>query len=194
MNDMAQFLPLWGFIVMMVATPGPANLLLMSAGAQQGFARTTPFIAGLITGKLLLNVALALGLIRLLPEDSPLGTLFMMLSAAYMAYLALRNWTPGVSNQNQKDFTFLNGIIVHPLSPKTWVMTTLALTQFGISFDSPAQQLAVVPLSFLVAQLLFHSLWCLSGAALNRVFRQSLLMHRTLILLTLLVILWAVYQ
>lgn len=194
MNDMAQFLPLWGFIVMMVATPGPANLLLMSAGAQQGFARTTPFIAGLITGKLLLNVALALGLIRLLPEDSPLSTLFMLLSAAYMAYLALRNWTPGVSNQNQKDFTFLNGIIVHPLSPKTWVMTTLALTQFGSSFDSPAQQLVVVPLSFLAAQLLFHSLWCLSGAALNRVFRQSLLMHRALILLTLLVILWAVYQ
>ena len=194
MNDMAQFLPLWGFIVMMVATPGPANLLLMSAGAQQGFARTTPFIAGLITGKLLLNVALALGLIRLLPEDSPLGTLFMLLSAAYMAYLALRNWTPGTSNQNQKDFTFLNGIIVHPLSPKTWVMTTLALTQFGSSFDSPAQQLVVVPLSFLAAQLFFHSLWCLSGAALNRVFKQSLLMHRALILLTLLVILWAVSQ
>lgn len=45
MDNLDLLLPLWGFIVVMVATPGPANLLLMSAGAQQGFLRTLPFIA-----------------------------------------------------------------------------------------------------------------------------------------------------
>ena len=30
---------LWLFIVLMVSTPGPANLLIMTAGAQQGFER-----------------------------------------------------------------------------------------------------------------------------------------------------------
>ena len=62
MSNLDLLLPLWGFIVVMVATPGPANLLLMSAGAQQGFLRTLPFIGGLVVGKLLLNLALALGL------------------------------------------------------------------------------------------------------------------------------------
>lgn len=177
---------------MMVATPGPANMLLMSAGAQQGFKRTIPFIAGLITGKLLLNIALALGLVQLLPDDSPLTALLMALSATYMAFLALRNWTPVTTDGDQKAFTFINGIIVHPLSPKTWVMVTLAITQFGNGLDNTAQQWLVIPLSFLAIQMVFHSLWCLSGVALGRVFTQSLLMHRTLILLTLVVILWAV--
>ncbi len=58
---MTNYFPLWGFIILMVSTPGPANLLLMSAGAQRGFQRTLPFLSGLVMGKLALNVAMALG-------------------------------------------------------------------------------------------------------------------------------------
>ena len=57
---------LWIFIVLMVSTPGPANLLIMTAGAQQGFWPCIPFNMGLIVGKLLLNLAMALGLTCLL--------------------------------------------------------------------------------------------------------------------------------
>ena len=39
---MDAYLALWAFIVAMVATPGPANMLLMTAGAQQGYVRTLP--------------------------------------------------------------------------------------------------------------------------------------------------------
>ena len=194
MSNLDLLLPLWGFIVVMVATPGPANLLLMSAGAQQGFLRTLPFIGGLVVGKLLLNLALALGLVGLLPEGSVMRRVFILLSASYMAYLALRNWTPSAIANKPSRFSFLAGTIVHPLSPKTWVMATLALSSFSNGFDSPGERLLVVPLSFLIAQVFFHSLWCLAGAALSRVFQQSLVLHRALIVLTLGVILWAVLR
>ena len=155
MSNLDLLLPLWGFIVVMVATPGPANLLLMSAGAQQGFLRTLPFIGGLVVGKLLLNLALALGLAQLLPEGSGLRVVFVLLSATYMAYLALRNWTPSATASQPSRFSFLAGTIVHPLSPKTWVMATLALSSFADGFDSPGERLLVVPLSFLIAQVFF---------------------------------------
>ena len=50
----------------MVGTPGPANLLIMSAGAQYGFRDCLPFGLGLIAGKLMLNLAMAIGLGTLL--------------------------------------------------------------------------------------------------------------------------------
>ena len=191
---MDPYFALWAFIIAMVATPGPANMLLMTAGAQQGYLRTLPFIGGLLVGKLMLNIALAFGLMQLLESSPGIADVFVFASAGYMAYLALRNWTPPSAQSAQTRFSFWTGAIVHPLSPKTWRMATLALSQFGEGFSTDWERIVIVPLSFLVAQLFFHSLWCLAGAALSRALDQSLIVHRALILLTLGVIVWAVMQ
>ena len=182
------------FITLMVSTPGPANMLLMTAGAQQGLARTLPFIAGLTTGKLALNIALGLGLMGFLRANPTIAIIFMYCSAAYMAYLALRNWTPPEQGTANTSFTFLSGSIVHPLSPKTWMMATLAITQFADSFESVTERILVVPLSFLAAQVFFAFAWCGLGVMMSRTFEQSIVMHRALILLTLGVIVWTLLQ
>jgi threonine/homoserine/homoserine lactone efflux protein len=188
---MTNYFPLWGFIILMVSTPGPANLLLMSAGAQRGFQRTLPFLSGLVMGKLALNVAMALGFITVLLDSPRLLTTLAWISAGYMAYLALRQWTPPPdSARTSNAMGFLQGLVVHPLSPKTWMMTTLAFSQFAPGFPTEIERLVVVPLSFLVFQVVFHSLWCLAGAALGRIITRSVLVHRGLILVTLVVIAW----
>jgi len=188
---MTNYFPLWGFIILMVSTPGPANLLLMSAGAQRGFQRTLPFLSGLVMGKLALNVAMALGFITVLLDSPRLLTTLAWISAGYMAYLALRQWTPPPdSARTSNAMGFLQGLVVHPLSPKTWMMTTLAFSQFAPGFPTEIERLVVVPLSFLVFQVVFHSFWCLAGAALGRIITRSVLVHRGLILVTLVVIAW----
>ena len=192
--SMEPYFALWAFIIAMVATPGPANMLLMTAGAQQGYLQNLPFIGGLLVGKLILNIALTFGLMQLLESAPGVADIFVFASAGYMAYLALRNWTPPPSQSAQNRFSFWTGAIVHPLSPKTWMMATLALSQFGGGFSTDWERIVIVPLSFLIAQLCFHSLWCLAGAALSRALNQSLMVHRSLILLTLGVIVWAVMQ
>ena len=194
MDLINQYVSLWMFIILMVSTPGPANMLLMAAGAQQGLARTLPFIAGLTAGKLALNIALGLGLMGLLEANPTIATLFVYGSAAYMAYLALRNWTPPAPGSSSASFTFLAGSVVHPLSPKTWMMATLAITQFADNFESTGERLIVVPLSFLLAQVFFAIVWCGLGVMMSRAFEQSIVMHRALILLTLGVIVWALLQ
>ena len=194
MEFVSNYLALWMFIIVMVSTPGPANMLLMTSGAQQGLTRTLPFIAGLTVGKLALNISLALGLMSLIEANPTVASLFVYFSAAYMAYLALRNWTPAEPGTTTSSFTFWSGSIVHPMSPKTWMMATLALTQFGESFTSSAERLLVVPLSFLVAQVFFAVVWCALGVVMSRTFKQSMVMHRALILVTLGVIVWALLQ
>jgi len=176
----------------MVGTPGPANLLIMSAGAQHGYRKCVPFGLGLIAGKLLLNLAMVIGLGTALTLYPLLGSVFAYLSALYMSWLALRGWNVNpVSANTATQPSFHQGLLVHPLNPKAWVMTTLAFSQFGAGFEEPWQRYMLIPLSFAVAQGVLHSAWCVAGAALSTSLGGSLALNRSLIVVTLGTVLWA---
>ena len=49
------------FIIFMVGTPGPANLLMMTVGSRYGTGAAMPFNAGLVPGKMGLNLSMAVG-------------------------------------------------------------------------------------------------------------------------------------
>ena len=192
---MLSYLPLWLFIIVMVSTPGPANMLLMAAGARHGFRPLLPFLGGLIAGKLALNIAIMLGLGSVLMVNEGLRLGFSIASAGYMSYLALQGWRgPKQTDDTPAIMGAKAGLIVHPLSPKSWVMATLAYSQFAATYEGVFGHYIIVPLSFVIAQLVFHSLWGLAGALVGQQLRQSLVMHRALVLVTLAVILWAVLQ
>ena len=185
----------WLFVIFMVSTPGPANMLLMAAGAQNGFRAMFPFQAGLVCGKIILNIAIGLGLMTLLAHNETAYFVLALISAAYMAYLALRGWHNSPAQEaGQAIMGFRAGLFVHPLSPKAWVMSSLAYSQFAINFDDGFASYVIVPLSFAVAQIIFHSLWCWSGAVLGKKIHNSQTLNRGLILLTLAVVIWALFQ
>ena len=183
---------LWLFIVLLVSTPGPANLLIMTAGAQYGFARCIPFNIGLISGKLLLNVAMAFGLTSIVQQYPEIAKVFAVLSVAYMIWLSLRGWNAHIDTQRpDRELSFRDGVFVHPLSPKAWVMAVLAFSEFMPATPTVAEQYLLIPLSFVLAQLVFHSSWCLAGVMLRRALGASKVLNRGLALLTIAVVLWA---
>ena len=183
---------LWLFIVLMVSTPGPANLLIMTAGAQYGFARCIPFNIGLISGKLLLNVAMAFGLTSIVQQYPEIAKVFAVLSVAYMIWLSLRGWNAHIDTQRpDRELSFRDGVFVHPLSPKAWVMAVLAFSEFMPATPTVAEQYLLIPLSFVLAQLVFHSSWCLAGVMLRRALGASKVLNRGLALLTIAVVLSA---
>ena len=187
-----SYCALWLFIVLMVSTPGPANLLIMTAGAQYGFARCIPFNIGLISGKLLLNVAMALGLTSIVQQYPEIAKVFAVLSVAYMIWLSLRGWNAHIDTQRpDRELSFRDGVFVHPLSPKAWVMAVLAFSEFMPATPTVAEQYLLIPLSFVLAQLVFHSSWCLAGVMLRRALGASKVLNRGLALLTIAVVLWA---
>lgn len=193
--DVSSYLGLWLFVILMVSTPGPANLLCMSAGASYGFRANLAFMAGLISGKLLLNMAIAFGFGALLIEMPLLKQALSVIAACYLIVLALRGWNAGVSGAKAPPpLHFINGVFVHPLNPKAWVMATLAYTQFISGLETDFEKYALSPLSFLIAQLVFHGAWCWAGALLKTQLGTKPLLNRGLILLTIIVVLWALTQ
>ena len=185
----------WLFVILMVGTPGPANMLVMSAGAQYGFRAMLPFQAGLVSGKILLNIGVSFGLATFLAHYQNAHFFLALISASYMGYLALRGWNTVPDQDDDRPIMgFRAGLFVHPLNPKAWVMTSLAYSQFAVNFEGVFVQYALVPLSFAVAQIIFHSLWCLAGAILGKRLHHSQKLNRSLILLTLAVVIWALLQ
>ena len=57
-----QLIPVALFVIAMVGTPGPNNLMLLTAGANFGFRRSLPHILGITMGCQVLLLAIALGL------------------------------------------------------------------------------------------------------------------------------------
>ncbi len=193
MFDFNVLTGLWVFIILMVGTPGPANLLTMAAGAQIGFIRCVPFNLGLTLGKFLLNIAMGLGLGVILVKFSTFQTLLKFCGAGYMIYLALRSWNINNQiNRQELNIGWKQGILVHPLNPKAWVMTLIAWTEFGPQLGGFVFQFVIITSSFALVQIIVHNSWCLFGAILNRSIPNNLLLSRILILLTIIVIIWAV--
>lgn len=193
MFEISVLFSLWAFIILMVGTPGPANLLAMSAGSKLGFYKCIPFNLGLTLGKILLNTAMGLGLGVLLVNFTTFQTTIKFLGAGYMIYLALKSWNTNIKNNEGKpNIGWKQGILVHPLNPKAWVMTLIAWTEFGPQLGNFTVQFIVITSSFALTQIFVHNLWSLLGAILSRSLSNSTILSRTLILITVAVILWAV--
>ena len=193
MFEISVLFSLWAFIILMVGTPGPANLLAMSAGSQLGFYKCISFNLGLTLGKILLNTAMGLGLGVLLVNFTTFQTTIKFLGAGYMIYLALKSWNTNIKNNEGKpNIGWKQGILVHPLNPKAWVMTLIAWTEFGPQLGNFTVQFIVITSSFALTQIFVHNLWSLLGAILSRSLSNSTILSRALILITVAVILWAV--
>ena len=192
---MTPYLALLGFIAFMVGTPGPANLVTMVAGLSQGLQGCAGFISGLIVGKIGLNLFIGSGFGVVLAADPLLEKILTYISASYMIFLSLRSWPRSVNpaknyfRVSDAKFRFRDGLILHPLNPKAWVMTMLAWGIFAPTLGNFSLQLPVVILSFAACQLVFHTLYCALGAYLGKSFVYNQRLTKLMIILTILVVL-----
>ena len=190
------FVSLLVFVLLMVGTPGPANLLAMIGGARLGVGPCLGFIAGLTIGKLGVNILFGVGFGLLLAEQALLLLVLKLVSAAYLAWLAVQSWTPrqSVGEDARKGLRFREGLIVHPLNPKAWVMSLLAWTQFAPDLGGFWEQMIIVCLTFAACQTVTHTVWCYLGALIGRAIPNSLLLTRALVVVTVGVVAWALLQ
>lgn len=186
------YLALLGFIILMVSTPGPANMVAMLGGAQIGVRNCFRFILGLVCGKVFLNTFFGLGFGLFLVEQEAVTQTLKFVSAAYMIWLVCKSWNDRPSSMNgAHSFDFKHGLIVHPLNPKAWVMVILAWANFAPAIDGFTIQLFAVVASFAAVQLLFHTLWCFLGQVLGHAMRGNQALTRVLILVTVATVIWA---
>jgi threonine/homoserine/homoserine lactone efflux protein len=79
-------------IAAILATPGPTNTLLLTAGTETGFRRALRLVPAELAGYLVAITAWGLVLGRIAADRPWLALSLRLLSAAYLAWMAARLW------------------------------------------------------------------------------------------------------
>lgn len=170
------------FIFLMTVTPGPGNLTFMAIGSGLGYRKTLPIIMSSLIGVLFLNLCIAFGLGQIVVNGGPITIIFKGLCLAYMAFLAWRILHMTVKPSEKSDMTIWDGLIIHPLNPKTWAMSAVAFTSYFSTNDLPLETNAfILTAGCLLGFLISHSLWTLTGATIIRLMGNGKIMKYTTI-------------
>ena len=155
------------FAASMVGTPGPANMVLLSAGARFGLRRALPFVAGVLLGKQLIIWPIGFGLMEVAGRAPLAFEMLKWASVAYIFWLAWRIAGSRISEAKQTKVPgFFAGLIVHPLNPKAWAMITVGFTSFVADDTAKFPATLAIALSLASVQLVLHPLWTLGGQAI----------------------------
>lgn len=128
------------FALVTSITPGPNNIMLTASGANFGFTRTLPHIAGIVAGVAALNFCIGLGLGAIFVQFPVMQSILKILGSAYLIWLASKLLKFQYSESNQsgdaRPFSFWQALIFQYVNPKAWVMAISANASFSLSGDS----------------------------------------------------------
>ena len=158
------------FVVAMVASPGPANIILFALGCTQNFGKSVPFILSVALSKQLIIWPIGFGLLLINDLISKYSSILMILSILFISWIGYKIIFTDLSAKTQSTIwapRFYHGLLVHPLNPKAWLMVTLAFTAFQ-SQKVSTETILDIALIFLLTQVIFHSAWFWFGSLIRK--------------------------
>ena len=191
MLTLAQALPFLLAALLVTASPGPDNLMVLSMGMSRGRAQGIAFGLGCALGCLSHTVLAVLGVSALIAASPPAFTALKWVGGAYLLWLgvqALRSngasrVNTAASSQHNLGALFAKGLFANAVNPKVVLFFLSFLPQFVVpSQGAVAWQLAQLGGLFtLQAALLFGLLGYFAGSVgqwLNRQPRAGLWLDR----------------
>lgn len=164
------FLPLLGFCLITLFTPGPNNVMLMASGANFGFRRTMPHMAGIALGHAFLVFLVGLGLAELFQRLPELRAAMMVICAVYLLWLAWKiahAAAPREAHPEARPLTFLQAVAFQWVNPKGVSMAISAQT-FYQPPDSGWRGAALVALGFVLVATVSTTTWAWGGTQVRR--------------------------
>ena len=163
------------FAVSMVATPGPANMILLNAGSQFGFKKAIPFVFGIILSKQLIIWPIGFGILTFFELFPNFINFIKFLSCTYIIWLAwkLSNFKIKDNKELEKPPSFFHGLPVHPTNPKAWAMVSVGFSNYTNPNESLLISTLILATIFIIIQFIFHNLWCFFGVQLKKIFQNT---------------------
>ncbi len=163
------------FAVSMVATPGPANMILLNAGSQFGFKKAIPFVFGIILSKQLIIWPIGFGILTFFELFPNFVNFIKFLSCTYIIWLAwkLSNFKINDNKELEKPPSFFHGLPVHPTNPKAWAMVSVGFSNYTNPNESLLISTLILATIFIIIQFIFHNLWCFFGVQLKKIFQNT---------------------
>ena len=135
-------------------TPGPNNIMLTASGANFGFVRTLPHIAGIVAGVALLNFCIGLGLGALFLQFPIMQDALKIAGSLYLIWLAVKllgfSYDEKSSDQKARPFSFIQALIFQYVNPKAWVMVISANASFSLTGDAYWMSVGFIILVFAI--------------------------------------------
>lgn len=170
---------LWGITTFVLAasiTPGPNNLMLTASGANYGFRRTIPHMAGIMVGFAVMVMAVGLGLAQVFTAYPWIQQVLKYACFAYLVYLAYRMGTatvpPKTANNLRiesvsKPLSFVQAALFQWINPKAWFMVISAISTFTASPSNALMNVSLIALIFLIVFIPCAAIWTGFGVALS---------------------------
>ncbi|MEO1537952.1 MAG: LysE family translocator [Pseudomonadota bacterium] len=164
-------------------TPGPNNLVVMSAAARDGLRGTIAPIAGIVLGTLALVLAVQLGLNAILVKWPATAQVFRLFGAGLLFYIGVRivlaGWADAdlETGDTRRDLTndtlSLFGALfaLQIVNPKTWVLAATVGTTYVSQGSGTLATLVALTLAIPSACL---AIWGLGGLALAPFLARTL--------------------
>jgi len=131
----ALLLAFAGFAFVSSITPGPNNTMLLASGANYGFRRTVPHIAGISLGCMAMLLVVGLGLGQAFAAVPLLYDVLRCVGAAYLLWLAWKIATAGTVRDHGagsgRPLTFWQAAAFQWVNPKAWVMVVGAASTYA---------------------------------------------------------------
>ena len=157
-------------------TPGPNNLMLMASGANFGYLRTLPHMAGVVVGFTTMLFLVGVGLINIFDTVPASYLVLKVVSMIYLVYLAWKIATaaaPGeASAEGGKPFTFLQAALFQWVNPKAWTIGLTAITVYAPTRSLGA--ILILMIIFTAVTVPSISLWTLVGQQLRALLTNKL--------------------
>ncbi len=168
-------------------SPGPVNLVALSAGARYGLRASLRHVTGATLGFTLLLLAIGLGLHQLLQHWPWLQSLLHGVGVAFLLYMAIglaRDDGRLDNGKAQRVPGLLTGAAMQWLNPKAWLASLAGMSAFAS--DGEPQLVGQFAGLYFVICYLSIACWAYAGAFLRSYLeqpRRMRLFNRSLALL-----------
>jgi len=165
--------PLLVTALAIMGSPGPATISLTAAGSAYGVRRSLGYLAGIVAGTLVVLVAVATGITATLLAVPALRSVLIVLSAAYILWLAYRIATAGVGTGPRLGAapSLAGGAMLGVANPKAWVAIAATFGSARLADPATTDAAAKVALLSMVAVLIM-TVWLVVGASFAPALRD----------------------
>ena len=159
---------IWPLLVTALAimgSPGPATISLTAAGSAYGVRRSLGYLTGIVAGTVVVLVAVATGITAALLAVPVLRTVLVVLSVAYILWLAyhIATASPPSDQPAAAAPSLTGGVLLGVANPKAWVAIAAVFASTRLASTATADAAAKVAVLSLVVVLIMAA-WLFAGA------------------------------
>ena len=157
-------------VFLLLITPGPGVLSLAGVGAAFGWRQGISYLSGLFIGNNLVCIAVISGLATAISANPSIRMILMIVSAAYLGYLAFRIAFSGakIAFIQMPKPGLITGTTIQLINPKAYAVHITLFSGFAFY---PSSFLFEVTLKLFMANviwILLHFSWLYAGVMVNR--------------------------